>query len=119
MKNIYYSFNDLKIVGVTQRGIYATSDYLFVNNDDDSSTDIEHFYLLFSKPQWNKLQKEWISAKQDYCERYGHFCGWGGIRSNAYICGNGTKTIWTGENPESVTVDVYKVKDIMVEMEHG
>ena len=117
---ITYSFDDLRIVGVTKNGIYATTDCLFIDDpNSDDIMEIEHFYLLFTPRMWTQLHNEWINHKERYCTHYGHFCGWGSIHSQYEIWGSANKMVMTNNEFKMIEVNVYKVKDILVDMEHG
>ena len=103
----YYGYDDLNVIGVSKKGV-------FVKPED------QMVYLLFTRKMWNKTQKEWLDRKMDYCERYGHFCGWGSIISKVEYAGDGTYNIHKEDfTTEVVDIPIYKVLDVMVDMEHG
>ena len=115
---VYYSFDDIKVVGVTKDGVYA------INQDYETK---EYMYLMFSRKMWNKLNKEWLDNKMRYCEMWNEFCGVGEIHSHCQKLNEGTYRVYDDviEDDEStwsgklIEVPVYYILDIQIDMEHG
>jgi len=107
LDEVSYNYDGLHIIGCTAAGVYV------------KPTE-EMLYLLFTRTMWNKMQKAWLDQKMDFCTRYEHFCGWGCIHSKVQYVFDGTYAVHNDDfTTDMVDVPVYKVLDILVDMEHG
>ena len=115
---VYYSFDEIKVVGVTEDGVYA------INQDYETK---EYMYLLFNRKMWNKLNKQWLDSKMRYCEMYNEFCGVGEVHSHSQFLNEGTYRVYDDVNDDDestwggklINVPVFYILDIEIEMEHG
>jgi hypothetical protein len=94
-----------EIIGVVEEGVIVEGFF----DDDEDGEDVK---LLITKEQYFILLNDWMSEKQDYCNRYGHMCGQGG---NFIIFGDFDEVTMLGK--EMLDGRKCEVEDI--DMEHG
>jgi len=94
-----------EIIGITQEGIIVEGYF----DDDEDGDDVK---LLITKEQYFILLNDWLSEKQDYCDRYGYMCGQGG---NFIVFGDFDEVTVLGEE----MLDGRKCEVDDIDMEHG
>ena len=98
-----------EIIGITEEGIIVEGYF----QDDDYNEDLDgDVQLLITKEQYFILLNDWMSEKQDYCDRYGYMCGQGG---NFIIIGDFDEVTVLGEE----MLDGRKCEVGGIDMEHG
>ena len=94
-----------EIIGIVKEGIIVEGYF----DDDEDGDDVK---LLITKEQYFTLLNDWMTEKQDYCDRYGYMCGYGG---NFIVFGDFDEVTMLGE--EMLDGRMCEVDDI--DMEHG
>ena len=118
-----FSFDNLDLFGIKNGRAFVKG---WKHNVED-----EECLLAIKKADFNKMIKMWLKEKEDFCKRYDHFCGVGGI-----VYCEGIHYYDTKIYDDSVDVDiddpnwkekmykpvaVYKIVsfDPQIDMEHG
>lgn len=94
-----------EIIGIVKEGIIVEGYF----DDDEDGDDVK---LLITKEQYFTLLNDWMTEKQDYCERNGYMCGENG---NFIVFGDFDEVTMLGE--EMLDGRMCEVDDI--DMEHG
>ena len=94
-----------EIIGIVKEGIIVEGYF----DDDEDGDDVK---LLITKEQYFTLLNDWMTEKQDYCDRYGYMCGENG---NFIVFGDFDEVTMLGE--EMLDGRMCEVDDI--DMEHG
>ena len=94
-----------EIIGIVKEGIIVEGYF----DDDEDGDDVK---LLITKEQYFTLLNNWMTEKQDYCDRYGYMCGENG---NFIVFGDFDEVTMLGE--EMLDGRMCEVDDI--DMEHG
>ena len=94
-----------EIIGIVKEGIIVEGYF----DDDEDGDDVK---LLITKEQYFTLLNDWMTEKQDYCDRYGYMCGHGG---NFIVFGDFDEVTMLEE--EMLDGRMCEVDDI--DMEHG
>jgi len=94
-----------EIIGVVKEGIIVEGYF----DDDEDGDDVK---LLITKEQYFTLLNDWMSEKQDYCDRYGYMCGENG---NFIVFGDFDEVTMLGEE----MLDGRKCEVDDIDMEHG
>lgn len=80
-------------------------------------------WLIIPKTHWKRMWNEWCKMKEDYCERYGHFCGVGHVEVEAVLVGKDTmldETNIVNNCFQEMEVNVWRFTgDYLIQMEHG
>lgn len=82
IEQVYFSYDDLNILGVLKEIIYVKG-YYYDNTDERINC-----ILGFTKSLFKDTINLWLKDKEEYCERYNHFCG----AMGSIICINFTIT---------------------------
>jgi hypothetical protein len=94
-----------EIIGVVKEGIIVEGYF----DDDEDGDDVK---LLITREQYFTLLNDWMSEKQDYCDRYGYMCGENG---NFIVFGDFDEVTMLGEE----MLDGRKCEVDDIDMEHG
>lgn len=103
-KEVYFSYDNLKFMGVLAKKVYVRGYYFSKNN-------VKECILSFDKKLFKQTLNLWIRDKENYCERFGYFCGaMGSISSNNYTKGKNLGNL-----------ELYNIISIdnTTDMEHG
>jgi hypothetical protein len=60
-------------LGVSNGKVYIEANLIDYGTNKDKTVLVE-----LDREEYLKMLNLWLDAKQDYCERYGHFCGQNG-----------------------------------------
>jgi hypothetical protein len=91
--NYFFDFNNLKILGgfknkVHVLGIKDTYDETSIpkievgvsySSKDFPENEIEECILSIDRKLFHKMLGKWLDNKLDYCDRWNHYCGVGGL----------------------------------------
>lgn len=120
---IYLECPNTEVLGVFGENVHLLT-HGFIDNDSDTSEDFECI-LITSEKEYLKQWKAWLKGKQDYCERYNHYCGVLGYVHpiNPELLGTQKITKWNEEKEdmEVIEVNVYTADKFTSppDFEHG
>ena len=103
---IGYTFNS-QVLGVVGDEIIIEG---WVHQMNDTH-DVDNAILVLKTNVYFDSLTKWIEEKRDYCERYGHFCGFG-------IMDAETERKYTSKYGEEY-YDCTSIENVDIDMEHG
>jgi hypothetical protein len=62
-----------EVIGVDKTHVYLKERYF--TKDKDSDEFNSYCVVKLQRDHFNDITQKWLDEKQDYCERYKHFCG--------------------------------------------
>lgn len=106
-------------------GVFNEKLHLLTYGYNEDNSQIFDCILIVSKKEYLKQWKYWMQGKEEYCQRYEHYCGVMGYVSaiNPVLLGTQKINKWNKqkEDMDVVDVNVYEAKSFThpPEFEHG
>lgn len=101
----------------------VVGDYVYLKEDAFGEDETTHICVIkIKRTLFNKMCKEYLDRKAEYCNDRKYFCGAGYVSVDKYTK-EGTMNIFVDidddENPIYKDVPMYVVLECFVDMEHG